>query len=69
MLRPKPKTVKVNLEELQTLEGVLGRAIDTHKRTVDNLNFFARQAEDEKKVFVEAKNVIEQLIFKAKIGM
>ena len=66
-VRPKPKSVKVNPDDLQTMSDVLGRALDTNKRTVENLNHFARQAEDEKKVFVEAKTVIEQLIFKARL--
>ena len=65
-VRPKPKSVKVNPDDLQTMSDVLGRALDTNKRTVENLHHFARQAEDEKKVFVEAKNVIDGVIFKAK---
>ena len=66
-VRPKPKSVRVNTDELQTLVDVLDRAIDTHKRTVENLQHFARQATDEKKVFTEAKSVIEQLILKTKL--
>ena len=61
------KTVKVSTAELQTLEGCLGRAMDSHKRTIDALNFFSRQLEDEKKIFSEAKDVINSLVNRARV--
>jgi len=60
-----PGYAKVDLADLKTLEGCLGRAIDSQKRTIDSLNFFSRMIEDERKVFTEAKNVITDLVFKA----
>jgi hypothetical protein len=60
------KNVKVSTAELQVLEGCLGHAIDSQKRTVDALHFAARQIEDEKKVFIEAREVIKSLVDRAR---
>jgi hypothetical protein len=60
------KIVKVSTAELQVLEGCLGHAIDSQKRTVDALHFAARQIEDEKKVFIEAREVIKSLVDRAR---
>ena len=60
------KSVKVSTAELQVLEGCLGRAIDSQKRTVEALHFAARQIEDEKKVFIEAREVIKSLVDRAR---
>ena len=62
------QSVKVQLDELQTLEACLGRAIDSQKRTIESLNFFSRMIQDEKHVFTEAKNVIAEVIFKARMA-
>ena len=62
------QSVRVQLDELQTLEGCLGRAIDSQKRIIESLNFFSRMIQDEKHVFTEARKVLNELIFKAKLG-
>ena len=56
------------IDELQTLEACLGRAIDSQKRTTESLNFFSRMIQDERHVFTEARNVLNELIFKANMG-
>jgi hypothetical protein len=56
------KSVKVSTAELQVLETCLGHAIVSQKRTVGALQFAARQIEDEKKVFIEAREVIKNLM-------
>ena len=62
------RRVKVPLRDLQMLEGCIGRSIDSQKRTIDSLGFFIRQLEDELKIFTEAKNVLAELIFKARMA-
>ena len=62
------QSVRVQLDELQTLEGCLGRAVESQKRTIESLNFFSRMIQDERHVFTEARNVIQELIFKARLG-
>ena len=64
----KSTSVRAQLDELQTLEACLGRAIESQKRTIESLNFFSRMIQDERAVFTEARNVIAELIFKAKLG-
>jgi hypothetical protein len=59
------KSMKVSTAELQVLEGCMGHAIDSQTRTVETLNFAARQIEDEKKVFIEAREVIHSLVDRA----
>ena len=61
----KARSARVQLKELKQLEACIGRAIDAQKRTIDSLNFFTRQMEDERKILTEARNVINELIFKA----
>jgi hypothetical protein len=61
------KSVKVSTAELQVLEGCLGRAIDSQKRTVEALHFAARQIEDEKKIFIEAREVIKNLVDRVRV--
>ena len=62
---PKQNTVRVNIVESQTLADCLQRATDTQKRTIDSMNFYARQMEDERKVFTEARDVIGRIIARA----
>ena len=64
----RPMSVKIQLEELQTLESCLIRAMDSQKRTIDTLNFFRRMIDDERNVFTEARNVLRDLIFNAGMG-
>ena len=66
--RPKAQGVRIQLDELECLEDCLGRAIESQKRTIESLNFFSRMIQDERRVFTEAKNVIAEVIFKAKLG-
>jgi hypothetical protein len=59
------KSMKVSTAELQVLEGCMGHAIDSQKLTVEALHCSARQIEDEKKVFIEAREVIHSLVDRA----
>ena len=61
-LARKKKYVKVPIEEMQTLEKCLSRSIDSQKRIIDSLEFHTRQCSDERKVFVEARDVIHSMI-------
>jgi hypothetical protein len=56
------KSMKVCTADLQVLEGCMGHAIDSQTETVETLNFAARRIEDEKKVFIEANEVIHSLV-------
>ena len=62
------RRVRVDLKEMQTLEACLARAIAAQKRTVDGLDFFSRMIHDERSVFTEAKQVIAEMIFKARMA-
>ena len=62
------RTVKVSTAELQTLGECLARAMDSQKRTIDALNFFSGQIDDERKVFSEARGAIELLVRRAARG-
>ena len=59
--------VRVAIEELQALADCLQRAADTQKRTIDSLQHYARQMEDERKVFVEARDVIGRMMITAQL--
>ena len=67
-VRPNKNTVRVPIAELQTLADCLQRAADTQKRTIDSMNFYARQMEDERKVFTEARDVANQIIIRAQMN-
>ena len=61
-LMKKKKYVKVSIEEMQSLEACLSRSIDSQKRIIESLEFYTRQINDERKVFVEARDVIHSMI-------
>ena len=46
----------------------LGRAIESQKRTIESLNFFSRMIQDERSVFTEAKQVIAEMIYRARMA-
>ena len=62
------RTVEVSTDELKTLGECLARAMDSQKRTIDALNFFSRQIDEERKVFSEARDAIELLVRRAARG-
>ena len=62
----KSQAVKVQLEELETLEACIGRAIESQKRTMESFNYFSRMIQDERQVFAELMNALAELISKAK---
>ena len=68
IVKVETRRVRVQLDELQTLEACLGRAIESQKRTIESLNFFSGMIQDERQVFTEAKTVIAEVIFKEKLG-
>ena len=43
------QSVRVHVDELQAMEGVLGRAIDSQKRIIESLNFFSRMVQEMKR--------------------
>ena len=68
IVKVETRRVRVSLEEMQSLEACLARAIAAQKRTVDGLDFFSRMIHDERKVFTEAKKVIAEMIFNARMA-
>ena len=68
IVRVETRRVRVSLEEMQQLEACLARAMAAQKRTVDGLDYFSRMINDERKVFTEAKKVIAEMIFNARMA-
>ena len=63
----KPKSVKVQVSELETLWSCLDRSLESQKRLCDSMTFFTRQFEDEKKILVEARQAVRELIIKGNL--
>jgi hypothetical protein len=54
--------VKVPMKDLELLNDTFARALESQEKTSAYLSFFSRQIEAERKVFTEARTVIQELI-------
>ena len=59
-------TATVSTADLMALEGCLDRAAGSQKRLCDTMTFFARQCEDERKIILEAKTHIAELVLRSR---
>ena len=57
-------TASVNMADLVALEGCLERAECSQKLLGDAMDFYARQCEDERKIMLEAKAKVTELVMK-----
>ena len=59
-------TATVSTADLMALEGCLDRAASSQKRLCDTMTFYARQCEDERKIILEAKTHIAELVLRSR---
>ena len=67
VVRSSRRGVRLQLSELEVLSGCLQRAIDSQKRLCEQLTFFSRQFEDEKKILLEANVAVSSMIIKGRL--
>ena len=65
--RNKSAGVRVKVPELEALHACLARSELSQVKLCENLTFFARQFEDERKITKEAKDAVSVLINKGKL--
>ena len=61
-------SVTIQSSDLDTLFNCLERAVDAQKRLSENMTFFIRQLDDERRILQEAKTAVTELRMRAAIA-